>query len=130
MIKFPVLWSFDVVSLFTNVPVELACRVAEERLSTDETLGDYMSLLSDQILSLLQFCLNATYLACQGQYYQQTFGTAMGSPVSVTVANLVISSFPDSPHFWKRYVDDICTVLHPENIQPFHCHLNSIESSI
>jgi len=33
-----ILLSFDVVSLFTNVPVELACRVAEERVSTDETL--------------------------------------------------------------------------------------------
>ena len=27
-------------------------------------------------------------------------------------------------------MDDICTVLHPENVQPFHCHLNSIEPSI
>jgi len=60
-----ILLSFDVVSLFTNVQVELACRVAEERLSTDETLGDLTSLSSDQILSLLQFCLNETYLAYQ-----------------------------------------------------------------
>jgi len=30
------------------------------------------------------------YLAYQGTYLQQTFGTAVGSPVSVTVANLVM----------------------------------------
>jgi len=46
------------------------------------------------------------------------------------VEQRALASFPDSPPFWKRYVDDICTVLHPENIQPFHCHLNSIEPSI
>ena len=133
-----VLLSFDVVSLFTNVPTELACRVAEERLSTDDTLGDRTSLSPDQILSLLRMCLNATFLAYQGQYYQQTFGTAMGSPVSVTVANLVmedveqraLSSFPDPPPFWKKYVDDTCTALHPEKVQAFHNHLNSIEPSI
>ena len=35
-------------------------------------------------------CLNATYFAYQGTFYQQTFRTAMGSPVSVTVANLMM----------------------------------------
>ena len=28
----------------------------------------------------------ATFLCHRGNFYQQTFGTAMGSPVSVTVA--------------------------------------------
>ncbi len=34
--------------------------------------------------------LDATYLANRGEVYQQVYGTAMGSPVSVTVANLVM----------------------------------------
>ena len=133
-----VLLSFDVISLFTNIPTELACRVAEEHLSTDDTLGDRTGLSPDQILSLLKMCLNATFLTYQGQYYQQTFATAMGSPVSVMVANLVmeyveqraLSSFPDPPPFWKRYVDDTCTALHPGKVQAFHNHLNSIKPSI
>ena len=48
------------------------------------------SLSPDQIITLLRFCLNATYLAYRGHFFQQTFGTAMGSPVSVTVADLVM----------------------------------------
>ena len=49
------------------------------------------------------------YLAFRRQFYQQSFGTAMGSPVSVTVADLVmedveqraLSSYPDPPPFWR-----------------------------
>ena len=66
--------------------------------------------------------------------YQQVHGTAMGSPVLVVVANLVmediecraLSSFHTPPRFWRRYVDDTSTVL----VEPFHAHLNSIDPNI
>ena len=72
-------------------------------------------------LCLLEFCLNATYMSLRGKVYQQTFGTAMGSPVSVMVANIVmedveeraLTSYEIQLPFWKRYVDDICTVMGP-----------------
>ena len=38
-------------------------------------------------MKLLEFCLSATFLGFCGSVYQQSFGTAMQSPVSVTVAN-------------------------------------------
>ena len=72
-------------------------------------------------------------------HYQQTFGTAMGSPVSVTVANLVmeeieevaLSSYPGTPpRFWKRYVDDTCTAVPAESLTSLHEHLNSIDDHI
>ena len=70
--------------------------------------------------------------------YRQAQGTAMGSPVSVVVANLVmedieeraLSTFHSPPRFWKRYVDDTCTALHLDLIEPFHSHLNSIERCV
>ena len=62
----------------------------------------------------------------------------MGSPVSVTVANLVmedvesraLSTHPVPPPFWKRYVDDTLTALPQDKVQHFHEHLNSIEATI
>ena len=62
----------------------------------------------------------------------------MGSSVSVVVANLVmedvesraLTNFPSPSHFWKRYVDDTCCALRTDLVEDFHCHLNSIESSI
>lgn len=71
--------SFDVVSLFTCVPVELAVEVANQRLSLDEDLPNHTSLIVQEIMRLLSFCLNATCLSFHGEKYQQTFGTAMGS---------------------------------------------------
>jgi hypothetical protein len=85
-----VLISFDVVSLFTNIPVDLAIKVATKRLRQDATLLRRTSLPVEDIIDLLSFCLNATYLVFEGCYYQQVFGTAMGSPVSAVIANLVM----------------------------------------
>ncbi len=51
---------------------------------------------------------------------QHKFGAAMGSPVSVTIANLVMEEVEQKalttynsthPIFWKRYVDDSCTAM-------------------
>ena len=49
-----------------------------------------MMLSPAEVSRLLEFCLDATYLAYREEYDQQTYGTAVGSPVSVMVANLVI----------------------------------------
>ena len=43
-------------------------------------------LTSIEILTLLCFCLNVTYLALWRDIYKQSFGSAMGSPISVTMA--------------------------------------------
>ena len=79
-----------------------------------------------------------TFLAFRDTHYQQSFGTAMGSPVSVTVANLVmeeiediaLSTFEHAPKFWKRYVDDTITALPEDNVTHFHSHLNSVNPHI
>ena len=47
-------------------------------------------LLILRIISLLDLCLNATYMQFQNVVYQQVHGTSMGSPVSITIANLVM----------------------------------------
>lgn len=136
--KGEVLVSFDVVALFTNVPVDLACRVTRNRLLMDPTLMDHTSLSVDQVMTLLEFCLNATYLSFRSVRYQQVFGTAMGLPMSVIIANLVmedvesraLSSFIPPPCFWKHYIDDTCCTLMVSDILRFLCHLNSVERSI
>ena len=106
--------SFNVVSLFTNIPVHLATEVAQRRLEDDVDLKDRTGLNVKEVMMLLELCLSATLLYCRGGVYQQIFGTAMGSPVSVTIPNLVIEDVKeralattDVPlRIWKRYVDD------------------------
>jgi hypothetical protein len=73
-----VLVSFDVVSLFTNIPVDLVIKVGTKRLRQDGTLLQRTSLPVEDIIDLLSFCLNTTYFVFEGCYYQQVFGTAKG----------------------------------------------------
>ena len=82
--------SFGVVSLFMTIPTDSAIETTQKCLEKDETLEGRTCLNMEEIISLLKLCLNATYLTFRETHYQQTFCTTMGSPVSVTVANLVI----------------------------------------
>ena len=104
----------------------------------DPSLPDRTSLTVDDICSLLQLCLEATYLAFEGKVYWQIHGTAMGSPVLVVVAILLIedmeqkelSTFHTPPRFRRRYVDDTCTTLPSNLVDSFHDHLKSIDHYI
>ena len=87
--------SFDVVSLFMSVPTDLAINIARKCLIEDECLRDRMCLEVEDIVILLELCLDATFMGFRGCFYQQCFGTAMGSPVSVTVANLVMEEIEE-----------------------------------
>lgn len=100
--------SFDVVSLFMSVPTDLAANIAQKWLLAERT-----GLEVEDIVALLKLCLNATFMCFSRCFYQQCFGTALVSPVSMTVANLVmeetkekvLSTFSPASRFWKRYVD-------------------------
>ena len=101
-------------------------------------LPEHTSLTPSEIVSLLELCLNATNFAFCNTYYQQIHSTAMGSPVSVVVTDLVmedvesraLSTYPQPPKFWKRYVDDTCCALKARHIDDFHRHINTIKTTI
>ena len=60
-------------------------------LSNDATLQDRSTIPVDDIVDLLDFCLSTTnFKSHNNTYYQQIFGTAMGSPVSALMASLVM----------------------------------------
>ena len=131
------LFSFD-VSLFTNVPVHLATEVTQRRLEDNVDLKDRTGLNIKEVMMLLEFCLSATFLSFRGGVYQHTFETAMGSPVSVMIANLVMEDLEeralattDIPlRSWKHYVDDTCAALPVSRVQEFLTHLNRVDPSI
>ncbi len=62
----------------------------------------------------------------------------MGSAVSPIVCNLYIEDFErkaldtaeNTPHWWKRYVDDTYTVLKKVYAQQFSDHLNTVDDAI
>ena len=59
----------------------------------DQELQHRTPMSVDNIIGLLEFCLNSTYFMFQGKYFEQVEGASMGSPISPIVANLYMENF-------------------------------------
>ncbi|XP_011858857.1 PREDICTED: uncharacterized protein LOC105556380 [Vollenhovia emeryi] len=104
--------SLDVVSLFTNIPLNLA----EESIANRWTyISDNCSIPRDEFLRAIRMVLKSTYFSFNFIIYQQTFGTPMGSPLSPIIADITMQDLECKametlrfrPLFYIRYVDDI-----------------------
>ena len=130
--------SFDVKSLFTSIPVDLALTIVNERLQKDKDLAERTNMSICNIMRLLEFVLNHNYFKHNNIHYKQIFGCAMGSPISPVIADLVmeeieetaIATAPQPPKWWFRYVDDSHTCLRKHQVDGSHQHLNSINPHI
>ncbi|XP_077516597.1 uncharacterized protein LOC144127356 [Amblyomma americanum] len=111
--------SFDVKSLFTSVPVDLAVDVCGAALHSDKKLGERTPFEALDQLRLLKFCLENTYFVFRGTFYKEVHGTAMGAAISVTAANLTLeaiedqalASFQPRPKVFLRYIDDCFCII-------------------
>ena len=80
--------SYDVKALFTSVPTQPATNIIIKLLEEDQELQHRTPMFVDNIICLLEFCLNSTYFMFQGKYFEQVEVAAIGSPISPIVANL------------------------------------------
>ncbi|BHF62102.1 hypothetical protein SprV_0100508300 [Sparganum proliferum] len=125
-----VMVSFDVTSLFTSIPQDLAIETIELLLQSkyDETEN---RLGRAQVLQLLKFCLR-TYFTFDGTIYEQVKGTPMGSPISGFIAEAVLQRLESlvfqhhKPKFWARYVDDTFVVIDRDQLLTFKERLNAV----
>jgi hypothetical protein len=119
--------SFDVVTLFTNVPVTDSLKLFNQHFQED-------------VLAVFRHVLTSTYFCFDGQYYEQTDGVAMGSPLSTVVADFFIEEFErraneralHKPAYWFRYIDDTF-VIWPhgqDKLAVFLDHLNGLHEKI
>lgn len=119
-----VLFSLDVVSLFTNVPVDYA--LESIRLRWDE-IKNHTTLDEESFLEMVEIVLDSTFFQYQGKFYKQKFGIPMGSPISPVVANIVLERIEIAalenlrtrgivPRFFRRYVDDCLLCAREEEV--------------
>ena len=79
-------------------------------------------------MDLLNICLTLTYFQYNGKHYKQLHGTAMGSPVSFVVAEIVMQNIEEQALatyartilLWLPYIDDAFTALQKDEIDDFH----------
>ena len=65
-----ILSSFDVISLYINIPINEAIKVIRDIVNNDE------------IMKLVEICLNSTFFIFRGEIYEKNEGVEMGSPLS------------------------------------------------
>ena len=105
--------SFDVKALFTSISIQPALKIIKKLLEEDKNLHHRTTMSVNHIYCLLEFCLTNTYFSFQDKLYEQKEGAAMGSPISLIVANLFIEDFeiralatsPCTPKLWR---EEIC----------------------
>ena len=61
--------SFDVVSLFTSIPVDFALKIVREELNNTNDWMAQTNLTVDQICNLLAFVLNNSFFVFKGAHY-------------------------------------------------------------
>ena len=112
--------SFDVESLFTNIPLDDCINLAVKYI-TEGNPG--LKLSKNELKRLFEFATKETHFLFKSKFYDQVDGVAMGSPLAPVLANLFmghheniwLDQYGDSEVlFYRRYVDDTFCLFHSE----------------
>ena len=122
--------SFDVVSLYTNVPVKESIQVCADLLFKKVKL----SITKDTFIQLAELaCCNVIFSTHRG-HFVQTDGLAMGSPPAPCLANGWLSQFEKtikaSSILYYRYMDDIFCECKISDVDDRLKLLNSLHSNL
>ena len=81
--------SFDIKSLFTNIPLDETIDIClKELFQNDNSL--YLNFNKKQFNSLLQLATKNNIFMFNNVLYEQVDGVAMGSPCGPTLANVFL----------------------------------------
>ena len=107
----------DVVSSYTNIPIIEAIRAVREFLKIHRP-GN-LKPSNESLCELLEAVLTINCFQFNGVNYIQVGGTAMGTKVAPSLANIFMADFEEKfvytyhkqPVFWKRFIDDVVCVM-------------------
>jgi len=114
--------SFDVVALYPSIPIPKALDCVRRKLLEDTTLSERTDWRPDDIMKLLEICLETHFKTIDGNIYTQLDGTPIGKSISGPIADIFMVWFEEEFIFnpineflpylksWKRYRDDIYIV--------------------
>ena len=104
----------DVSSLYTNIPQEEGTEIVCK--AYDSFNHNYNPPIPTRFLrEILGLILNENSFLFNGENYLQTHGTAMGTKMAVSFANIFMAKIETTliqqnetkPKEWRRYIDDI-----------------------
>ena len=131
--------SFDVTSLFTNIPLDETIQIILDQLFSTNRL--FQGFSQKELKDLLNLTVKDCHFFFNGKLYDQIDGVAMGSLLGPLFANIFLSHHEKiwlencptdfKPLFYRRNVDDSFILFKShEHIEPFLNYLNSQHPSI
>ena len=130
--------SFDVTSLFTNVPLMKTVDIILDRVYNMELISTDMQKRTLKKL-ILDTCTK-TVFSFNGVLYKQTDGVCMGSNLGPIISNIIMTEFEKvivSPlltnkvlTFYKRYVDDTLALIKRDDIESVLKKFNSFHPNL
>ena len=115
-----ILVSYDVPSLFTNVPLDETIEILADKAFRDNWFNSAydLNISKEDLVDLLGVATKGQLFQFNGALYEQTDGVVMGSPLGPLPANVFMSSLEEKlelegklPPYYRRYVDDTLTVM-------------------
>ena len=130
------LLTLDVASLYTNIPHNDGIQACSDFL--DKRVNP--TIKTTKLCDLIRMILTNNTFTFNGQHYRQINGTAMGTKMVPSYANLFMGNFEQkalaaathSPLIWWRYIDDIFLLWthDEEKLNDFITYLNNLHPTI
>ncbi|UYV75559.1 hypothetical protein LAZ67_13000605 [Cordylochernes scorpioides] len=127
--------SFDVTSLYLSLAHPLIINSLRTFLENAPLLD---TLTAETVVELTSICLGMSTFTFDTQFFKQTKGSPMGSPLSTVVAEVVMRSLDQwitSRHssdifLWRRYIDDTFCLVSEVSASHILSDLNSFHPDI
>jgi hypothetical protein len=134
--------SFDVKSLFTNVPLNKTIQIIMNRVYKEKAIT---TLLKQRTLKkLINDTCSKTAFLCDNVIYEQIDGVSMGAALGPVLANIIMTELErvvvdkligsGKIKFYARYVDDTLLLVKPEDIDnilnQFNAYHNNLEFTV
>ena len=127
--------SFDIVNLFTNVPLQDSIDLACSYVYSDSS--SCVPPFPQSTFKKLLIQANGGCFMHKSKLYKQIDGLSMGNPLSPTLANLFLAHFEkdwnnrsDAPSLYVRYIDDIFAVFNKKTHVSFLNFINNVHTNL